>query len=70
MTLAEINYMEQQLFQVAPLPLYDGGASYPDGFDLQIKCASAGDRPASQTNWLKITPEQLQKIERILLGDL
>ena len=38
--------------------------------DLQIKCASAGDRPASQTNWLKITPEQLQKIERILLGDV
>ena len=67
MELSEINYLEQQLFQVAPLPLYEP-QHYPYGFDLQIKCASAGDRPASQTNWLKITPEQLQKIERVLLG--
>ena len=70
MELSEYNYLEQQLFQVAPLPLYDAGASYPDGFDMQIKCASAGGRPAGQTNWLKITPDQMQKIERILLGDL
>jgi len=69
MELSEINYLEQQLFQVAPLPLYEA-QHYPYGFDVQIKCASAGGRAASQTNWLKITPEQMQKIERILLGDL
>ena len=69
MELSEINYMEQQLFQVAPLPLYEP-QHYPFGFDVQIKCPSAGGRAASQTNWLKITPEQMQKIERVLLGDL
>ena len=62
MELSEINYMEQQLFQVAPLPLYDGGASYPDGFDVQIHSTFG------KTNFLRITPEQLQKIERVLLG--
>jgi hypothetical protein len=64
MTLVEINYLEKQLFQVAPLPLYDGGASYPDGFDIQIHSTFG------KTNHLRITPEQLQKIERILLGDV
>ena len=62
MELSEINYMEQQLFQVAPLPLYDAGASYPDGFDIQIHSTFG------KTNFLRITPEQLQKIERVLLG--
>lgn len=64
MTPVEINYMEQQLFQVAPLPLYDAGASYPDGFDIQIHSTFG------KTNFLRITPEQMQKIERILLGDV
>jgi hypothetical protein len=64
MELSEINYLEKQLFQVAPLPLYDAGASYPDGFDIQIHSTFG------KTNFLRITPEQLQKIERILLGDL
>ena len=64
MELSEYNYLEQQLFQVAPLPLYDAGASYPDGFDIQIHSTFG------KTNYLRITPEQLQKIERILLGDV
>ena len=63
MELSEYNYLEQQLFQVAPLPLYDAGASYPDGFDIQIHSTFG------KTNFLRITPEQLQKIERVLLGD-
>ena len=62
MELSEYNYLEQQLFQVAPLPLYDAGASYPDGFDIQIHSTFG------KTNFLRITPEQLQKIERVLLG--
>ena len=64
MEQSEYNYLEQQLFQVAPLPLYDAGASYPDGFDIQIHSTFG------KTNFLRITPEQLQKIERILLGDV
>ena len=68
MEQSEYNYLEQQLFQVAPLPLlelplYDAGTSYPDGFDIQIHSTFG------KTNFLRITPEQLQKIERILLGD-
>ena len=62
MEQSEYNYLKQQLFQVAPLPLYDAGASYPDGFDIQIHSTFG------KTNFLRITPEQLQKIERVLLG--
>ena len=60
MTLAEINYIEQQLVQVAPLTLTD--EHFPYGFDIQIK--SEGRK----TNYLRITPEQMKKIETILLG--
>lgn len=60
MTLAEQNYIEQQLFQVAPLTLTD--EHFPYGFDIQIK--SEGRK----TNYLRITPEQMKKIEMILRG--
>jgi len=60
MTLAEINYIEQQLFQVAPLTLTE--EHFPYGFDIQIK--SEGRK----TNFLRITPEQMKKIEDVLLG--
>ena len=59
MTLAEINYIEQQLFQVASLPLTED--NFPYGFDIQIK--SEGKK----TNYLRITPEQMKKIEDVLL---
>lgn len=62
MTLVEINYIEQQLFQVAPLPIHTD--HYPHGFDIQIR--SEGRK----TNYLKITPEQFKKIENVLLGSL
>jgi len=35
MTLAEINYIEQQLFQVAPLPLTE--ENFPYGFDIRFR---------------------------------
>jgi hypothetical protein len=60
MTLAEINYIEQQLFQVAPLTLTE--EHFPYGFDIQIK--SEGRK----TNFLRITPDQMKKIESVLLG--
>lgn len=62
MDIVTINYLEQQLFQVAPLPLYDNAASYPNGFDLQIRSTYG------KTNYLRITPAQLKKIEEVLLG--
>ena len=60
MTLAEINYIEQQVFQVAPLTLTE--EHFPYGFDIQIK--SEGRK----TNFLRITPDQMKKIESVLLG--
>lgn len=62
MTNTEIRYMEQQLFQVAPLPLYDAAASYPNGFDIQLHSTFG------KTNYLRITPDQFKKIEQVLLG--
>jgi len=59
MTLAEQNYIDQQLFQVAPLPLTE--ENFPHGFDIQIR--SGGKK----TNFLRITPKQLKKIEFILM---
>ena len=66
MTLAEINYMEQQMFQLANLPLTE--ENFPYGFDLQIRCPGGNGRSATKTNYLKITPAQLKMIESVLLG--
>jgi hypothetical protein len=60
MTIAESNYIEQQLFQVAPLSLTD--EHFPYGFDIQVRS------PGRKTNWLRITPAQFKKIEDILRG--
>jgi hypothetical protein len=62
MDIATTNYLEQQFFQVAPLPLDD--KHFPYGFDLQIRS------PGRKTNWIRATPEQLHKIEQVLLGVL
>ena len=55
------NYIEQQLFQVAPLPLTE--ENYPYGFDLKISGGSG-----KPTNFLRITPQQMAAIETILRG--
>lgn len=59
-SIVQRNYIEQQMFQVAPLPLTD--EHFPYGFDIQIR--SEGRK----TNFLKITPEQFRKIEDVLRG--
>jgi hypothetical protein len=56
----DYKYLEEQFFRVAPLPLQE--ANYPDGFDLKIH-STFGD-----TKHLRITPEQLRKIEQVILG--
>lgn len=56
----QLSYIEQQLTQVAPLPLKEEW--YPMGFDMQIRS------PGRKTNWLRITPAQMSKIEDVLLG--
>jgi hypothetical protein len=52
--------VDQQLFKVAPLPLTS--EHFPYGFDMQIRAEGR------KTNWLRITPEQLKKIEDVLRG--
>lgn len=54
------DYIDAQLFQVAPLPLEND--NYPYGFDIQIRS------PGRKTNHLKITAEQMKKIEDVLRG--
>lgn len=54
------DYIDAQLFQVAPLPLYEG--NYPYGFDLQIS------QQGRKTNHIRITTEQMRKIENVLRG--
>ena len=61
MNIAETNYIEQQLFQVAPLPLTE--ENFPYGFDIQIRS------PGRKTNFLKITPAQFKQIEEILRSE-
>lgn len=60
MDIATSNYIEKQMFRVAPLPLTE--ENFPYGFDVQFRS------PGRQTNWLKITPEQFKQIENILRG--
>ena len=57
---APSNYIEAQLFFVAPMPLED--KNYPYGFDLQIR------QQGRTTNFLRITAEQMKKIENVLRG--
>lgn len=60
MDIAQSNYIEQQMFQVAPLPLDE--KHFPHGFDIQVRS------PGRKTNWLRVTPAQMKKIEDVLRG--
>ena len=60
MDIVKSNYIEQQLFQVAPFPLTDD--HFPYGFDIQI--FGVGGR---KTNCINITANQLKMIEEVLL---
>ena len=60
MSITKTNYIEQQLFKVAPLPLTED--HFPYGFDIQI--LGTGGR---KTNLININTEQLKMIEEVLL---
>jgi hypothetical protein len=55
------RYIEQQLFQLAPLPITEN--NYPNGFDIKVYSGKG-----KATNCLRITAEQMQKIEAVLRG--
>lgn len=61
--IAKIRYLEQQLAEVAPLPLTQ--ENFPQGFNIQIR-TSAKLRTRS-TNWLNISAEHMHRIEEVLL---
>ena len=60
-----LSFITDELDNIAPLPLTD--ENYPYGFSMQLirDWRTSGQR----THWIKITPAQLSKIERILLED-
>ena len=62
MDLARQNYIEQQLFQVAPLPLVEENYA---AIDIQIRAVVPG-RGSKPTNYLRITVQQLKAIEDVL----
>jgi hypothetical protein len=59
--LYEQNYIEQQLFQLAPLPITE--ENFPYGFDIQIQTLGR------KTNFLRINAAQLKRIEEVLRSD-
>ena len=61
----EQKYIEQQLYQVAPLPITE--ENYPDGFDIKI-CTTVNGNGTKATNYLRITPEQMQDLVILLFA--
>jgi hypothetical protein len=59
MTQSDINYINGQILKACPFPLHSG-----DNGQIKIKIHSE----RGETNWLNLTPEQLKKIELVLLG--
>ena len=53
------SFVSNQLTSLAPLPLTE--ENYPYGFDIQILTLG------KKTKFLRITPEQMKKIENVLL---
>lgn len=56
--------LDQQLFQLAPLPLTD--KYFPYGFLIEITCAGGNGRSKKKSEPIKITAAQYQQIENIL----
>jgi hypothetical protein len=59
MDITTQNYLEAQFFQIAPLPVTED--NFPHGFDIQI-CNPDGRK----TNYLRITAEQMKRIEYVI----
>lgn len=54
------KYISNELFQVAPLPILEG-----ENGQIRIKLKSE----RGETKWLNVTPEQMEAIEWILMGN-
>jgi hypothetical protein len=58
-----MTYTEAQIFRAAPYPLTQENTAEHMNGQIKIKIHS----PRGETNWLNITPDQLKKIELLLL---
>lgn len=58
--MSNVNYISTELFQVAPLPILEDNNG-----QIRIKLKSVH----GETKLLNITPEQMEAIEWILLGN-
>lgn len=58
--MTNTDYIYAELFQVAPLPVLEDNNG-----QIRIKLKSS----QGETKWLNITPEQMEAIEWILLGN-
>jgi len=57
-----MNYIDTQLFKVIPMPLTEKNAKEDRNGQISIKVHSQH----GSTNWLNVTPYQMQQIEAIL----
>lgn len=57
-----MNYIDAQLFKAIPMPLSERNASDDRNGQINLKIRTQH----GQTNWLNVTPRQMQAIEEIL----
>ena len=57
-----MNYIDAQLFKAIPMPLTDRNSSEDRNGQIRLKIHTQH----GATNWLNVTPYQMQKIETIL----
>ena len=57
-----MNYIDSQLFKAIPMPLNDRNSADDRNGQIRLKIHTQH----GQTNWLNISPAQMQEIEAIL----
>jgi len=57
-----MNYIDAQLFRAIPMPLNERNAANDRNGQIKIKIHTQH----GQTNWLNVSPSQMQAIESIL----
>lgn len=57
-----MTYIETQLFRAIPLPLTEANTSDEKNGQIRLKVITQH----GETNWLNVTPYQMQQIETIL----
>ena len=61
-----MNYIDAQLFKAIPMPLNERNAADDRNGQIRIKIHTKN----GQTNWLNVSPYQMQQIEAILNSEV